>query len=151
MDDDLRGPVDQQTQRKQKSIISSHPGTGSSPMASPTCRPLAYPCRITALCSSLALLHSAGTKGFRFEAFWLKFSEFHEQVLKSWTMPVSAGNKARALHIKLARLAKDLKRWNRNRIAALKQESADAQQRVLRIDQLQDQRPLTDAEIQERK
>jgi hypothetical protein len=74
-------------------------------------------------------------RGFCFEAYWLKFPEFHEKVLKSWTMPVSAGNKACALHIKLARLAKDLKRWNRNRIAALKQELADAQQLVLHTDQ----------------
>jgi hypothetical protein len=90
-------------------------------------------------------------QGFRFEAYWLKFPEFHEQVVKSWTMPVSSGNKAHALHIKLARLAKDLKRWNRTRIAALKKKSADTQQLVMHIDQLQDQRPLTNAEIQERK
>jgi exonuclease III len=72
-------------------------------------------------------------RGFRFEAYWLKFSDFNEQVINSWSRSVNSGNKARALHIKLARLAKDLKHWNKTRIAALKKESADAQQRVLLI------------------
>jgi hypothetical protein len=52
-------------------------------------------------------------KGFRFESCWLLCPEFKEMVTESWTMPVSTSNTARALHIKLARLAKTLKRWHK--------------------------------------
>jgi hypothetical protein len=51
-------------------------------------------------------------RGFCFEAFWLKLPEFMQLVASSWAMPVRARNKARVLHIKLAQLAKVLKRWN---------------------------------------
>jgi hypothetical protein len=75
---------------------------------------------------------------------------FHQIVAESWAAPVQAGNKARALHIKLLRLAKTLKRWNRNRIEDMKDTLA-AQETILRLDQLQEARQLTSAELQQRR
>jgi hypothetical protein len=66
-------------------------------------------------------------KGFRFEAWWLKMPGLKELVTESWTQPVSSGNKARTLHIKLARLAKKLKQWSKTRKGELEQESKDAE------------------------
>jgi hypothetical protein len=87
-------------------------------------------------------------KGFRFEACWLHIPEFREVVAQSWDLSVPSANKARVLHIKLARLAKSLKRWNKQRIRASRQESLEAEQLVLRMDQLQEARPLTETELQ---
>jgi hypothetical protein len=90
-------------------------------------------------------------KGICFESCWLLYPEFKEMVTDSSSMPVSTSNKARALHIKLARLAKTLKRWHKQRVAENRRESNQAQQLVLRIDQLQDERQLTDSEFQLKK
>jgi hypothetical protein len=55
----------------------------------------------------------AKCKNFKFEAFWLNMPEVKELVQQSWTALVNSSNKARVLHIKLARLGKALKIWNR--------------------------------------
>jgi hypothetical protein len=52
-------------------------------------------------------------KGFRFEMCCLSLPGFMDLVNQSWTALVLAGNKARLLHIKLSRLAKDLRKWNK--------------------------------------
>jgi hypothetical protein len=41
--------------------------------------------------------------------------EFKDIVDQSWRQPIAAENKARALHIKLTRLAKALKKWNKEK------------------------------------
>jgi hypothetical protein len=66
---------------------------------------------------------------------------------KSWASPIATSNKARALHIKMARLARELKHWNRKRQATLRREYQEAQDLVLHLDQEQDQRQLTANEI----
>jgi exonuclease III len=55
-------------------------------------------------------------KGFRFESSWLLSPEFKDIVDQSWHQPIAAENKARALHIKLARLAKALKKWKKEKL-----------------------------------
>jgi hypothetical protein len=89
-------------------------------------------------------------RGFCFEAFWLQMPKFKDIVGQSWAKPVSTTNKACTLHIKLARLAKVLKRWHKQKMVDNK-ESTVTQELVLRLDQLQDQRALTPAEYQLRK
>jgi hypothetical protein len=86
-------------------------------------------------------------KGFRFESYWLQMPEFKEIVAQSWVRPVSASNKVRALHIKLSRLAKALKKWHRQRMAESRREEKQAQELVLRLDQTQDQLQLTETEF----
>jgi exonuclease III len=89
--------------------------------------------------------------GFRFQSWWTHATGFLEVVQKCWQVPVNSNNKARVLHVKLARLAKALKRWSKERLALIKQESMDASSTVLHLDQQQDTRQLTDEEIQQRK
>jgi hypothetical protein len=88
---------------------------------------------------------------------------FKETVQQSWEKPIHSQNKARVLHIKLSRLAKvqsatqlsrlakALKQWSKSKLAMIKQESAEAAQLVLQLDQQQDSRQLTDEEIRQRK
>jgi hypothetical protein len=59
--------------------------------------------------------------------------------------------KARALHIKLARFPKALKKWHKEKVVANRRESEQAQQLVLQMDQIQDERRLTENEFQRRK
>jgi hypothetical protein len=62
-------------------------------------------------------------KGFRFELLWLLSPEFKDIVTRSWMKLVSPTNKARILHIKLARLARALKQWHNAKMASSKRES----------------------------
>jgi hypothetical protein len=52
-------------------------------------------------------------RGFWFEAWWLQKVEFREVVVQFWSQPIRSQNKSRILHIKMSRLAKWLKQWNR--------------------------------------
>jgi hypothetical protein len=67
-------------------------------------------------------------------------------VAESWALPIQIRNKARALHIKLSCLTKTLKRWNREHTEEMKWGTHTMQQQILQLDQLQEQRQLTDAE-----
>jgi hypothetical protein len=89
-------------------------------------------------------------KGFCFEASWLLATDFKDVVKHSWYQPISVVNKAQALHIKLACLAKVLKRWNKEKAAESKKASEEAQLMVLQLDQVQDERQLTDEEFRRR-
>jgi hypothetical protein len=51
---------------------------------------------------------------------------FKDIVAQSWAQLVASGNKARILHIKLARLAKALKRWHKQRMIDNKKEYTEA-------------------------
>lgn len=90
-------------------------------------------------------------RGFRFEAFWLRQPGFLEVVKESWERPAVSHNKARTLHIKLSRLAKALKAWGHSWVDELKQQAALAEQSELQLDQLQEQRQLSQDEISLRK
>jgi hypothetical protein len=90
-------------------------------------------------------------KGFRFESWWLHVPDFKDIVSHSWQKPVASGNKARALHIKLSRLAKELKKWSKQKTAEKKKETLAAQQLVLQLDQAQDECQLTGEEMRVRK
>jgi hypothetical protein len=89
-------------------------------------------------------------KRFRFEAWWLQQPDFGDIVQQSWSQPVQSQNKARILHIKLARLAKRLKHWNKRRMEDLKKESMEAHRNLLQLEQTQDTRPLSADETQQR-
>jgi hypothetical protein len=69
----------------------------------------------------------------------------------SWVAPVAARNKIRLPHIKLSRLAKELKKWNKGRLMEMKAMADQAQQLVLQLDHLQEQRQLTDGELLQRR
>jgi hypothetical protein len=77
--------------------------------------------------------------------------EFKEIVAQSWAAPVSTANKARLLHIELSRLAKVLKRWHKHKTAEARRQTTQAQELVLQLDGLQDERQLTTQEFQAHK
>ena len=66
-------------------------------------------------------------------------------------MATPTGNKVRLLHVKLSRLSKALRRWSREQIHSLKLAADIAAEIVLLFDQVQENRPLTDAELALRK
>jgi hypothetical protein len=80
-------------------------------------------------------------KGFRFESYWLRVPEFKEVVAQNWARPTSTANKVRLFHsqtkkvrlfhIKLLRLAKTLRNWQKRIMADSKRE---AQQLVLQLE-----------------
>lgn len=90
-------------------------------------------------------------KAFRFETFWTRLPNFLEVVQQSWGRGVHSGNKIRVLHIKLSRLAKALIRWSKQHVMALKLKVEIATEVVALLDQAQECRPLSDAELSLRK
>jgi len=90
-------------------------------------------------------------KPFRFESFWPKLPGFLEVVQQSWNKPCHSGNKVRLLHVKLSRLSKALRRWSREQIHPLKLAADIAAEIVRLLDQVQENRPLTAAELALRK
>jgi hypothetical protein len=89
-------------------------------------------------------------QGFQFETWWLQTQGFRATVQQTWAILMHSANRARVLLIKLARLAKALKRWSRAQLASLRQQSMEASQTVLQLDQIQEARQLTTNEFEER-
>jgi hypothetical protein len=77
---------------------------------------------------------------FRSTVNELEIKEIHMplETGKQLIRTATAQNKGRLLHIKLSRLAKKLKKWNRERLTEIKAASDQAQQLVLQLDQLQE-------------
>jgi hypothetical protein len=121
-------------------------------LANPDCHLQALSTSVSDHCPMLLSCNPFHRKysGFRFEACWLHLPGLRDMVAQSWNAPVHAANKARLLHIKLSRLSKVLRRWNKQRMHELKRDSEEAQQTVLRLNQLQEQRTLADHEIREK-
>jgi hypothetical protein len=84
---------------------------------------------------------------FRFETFWTKLPGFRETMQASWERPFSSDDKIRVLHVKLSRLAKALRRWSCQQLRPLKFLSDIATTIVQLLDQAQEQRFLTPAEL----
>ncbi|KAM0825513.1 hypothetical protein ACQ4PT_069506 [Festuca glaucescens] len=114
--------------------------------------PDAYLQAITSACSDHAPLllqgsvASARKHSFKFEEFWLRMQGFKETVAEAWNKNISATDPIRRVHIKLARTAKALKRWQRQCIGDLRIQIATAKEIILRMDQAEEARPLSDEE-----
>jgi hypothetical protein len=72
---------------------------------------------------------------------------FRETMQASWERPFSSDDKIRVLHVKLSRLAKALRRWSCQQLRPLKFLSDIATTIVQLLDQAQEQRFLTPAEL----
>ncbi|XP_071677093.1 uncharacterized protein [Lolium perenne] len=79
-------------------------------------------------------------KGFRFDASWLHFEDFLPVVQKAWEKPVHSRDAIRALHIKLARVAKALKKWSREKENWAKVSSRLASDIIFQLDLAQESR-----------
>lgn len=77
---------------------------------------------IPTMCSDHAPLLLRGARSspskssFKFEEFWLKYDDFKDKVSSVWHKPVSAYDPIRRIHIKLSRMAKSLRIWQREKI-----------------------------------
>jgi hypothetical protein len=88
-----------------------------------------------------------GKPSFKFEEFWLPMHGFKQTASDAWNKAILLNDPIRRrVHIKLARTTKALKRWQRQTIDDLRMQIATAKEIILRIDQAEENRPLSDEE-----
>lgn len=88
---------------------------------------------------------------FRFESYWLKFPDFLQITEDSWNRPIQTSNPFVRLHLKLKRLARDLRRWKATKIGDIRLQLIIANEVVYQLDVAQEERTLSDAEQSLRK
>ena len=101
------------------------------------------------------LLHGAldhfNNNFFWFENFWTKMEGFHEVVQTEWGKPLNTMLPIKRLHIKMARLAKGLKKWRKEKIGNTRLQLAITKEVLLQLEMAQELRPLSDQENELRK
>jgi hypothetical protein len=102
------------------------------------------------------LLHSqepmARPTTFRFEAHWPLMPNFTECVQQAWSQPTNETyNAMMSLHIRLARTAKALSAWARNLIPLGKLVATICREVIAQLETAQENRILTEEEIQLKK
>jgi exonuclease III len=117
-------------------------------------------CYFQALSSSMSdhcplllthLPNTRGRTGFRFESYSAQLPNFIDVVQQTWAKEVRSNDQVRVLHIKLSRLAKALKKWSKTHVMALKLKAEIATEVVALLEQAQERRLLTAAELSLRK
>jgi hypothetical protein len=114
--------------------------------------PDAYLQAITSACSDHAPLFLQGSVAicrkptFKFEEFWLRIQGFKETVTESWNKETLAIDPIRRVHIKLSRTAKALRKWQRLCIGDIRRQIVTAKEIILRLDQAEEVRALSDEE-----
>lgn len=88
---------------------------------------------------------------FRFEAFWFILQWLEQIVTTAWSKPVRGTDALRSLHIKLSRTASAIRRWSSETVGNLRLQFAVASEIILRLDQAQEERVLTQEELGFRK
>jgi exonuclease III len=83
---------------------------------------------------------------FKFENFWTKLPRFQDIVNQDWNAPTSHTEPFHRLGHKLFNTAVALRRWSRSLLAEARQKLQMAQEVILRLDEAQDFRQLSDAE-----
>ncbi|KAM0871590.1 hypothetical protein ACQ4PT_039274 [Festuca glaucescens] len=71
---------------------------------------------------------------------------FKETVSEAWNKDILAIDPIRRVHIKLSRMAKALRKWQRQSIGDLRMQLATAKEIILRLNQAEEARPLSDEE-----
>ncbi|XP_066392289.1 uncharacterized protein [Miscanthus floridulus] len=84
---------------------------------------------------------------FRFENFWTKVDGFHEVVQDAWNKPVYSALPLKRLHIKLARVAKAIKRWHKEKIGDTRLQLAIVKEVLLQLELAQESRMLMSQEL----
>lgn len=87
-------------------------------------------------------------RGFRFENFWVHMPGFQEVVQETWAKPVQATDAVRKLHIKLSRVAKALKKWQKDTIGNIRMQTLIAKEVLWLLDVTEERRELTQQERQ---
>jgi hypothetical protein len=84
---------------------------------------------------------------FRFENFWTEVQGFQELVQTTWSKQVNSALPLKRLHIKLARVAKEIKRWKKEKIGDTKLQLAIVKEVLLQLEAAQESRALTAEEL----
>ena len=84
---------------------------------------------------------------FRFENMWLKSEGFHEKVKRWWESYVFQGSPNFVLACKLRALKQDVKIWNEEEFGNIDGRKNSLLSSVKSLDELEDARPLSDAEL----
>lgn len=106
---------------------------------------------LSSSCSDHAPLFVVGceqrelNRSFRFESYRLKMPDFLEVTANSWNRPIRA-NPFAIFHLKLCRLARDLRRWSKTNIGDLRLRLAIANEVIFQLDVAQESRSLSDVE-----
>uniref|UniRef100_J3L5S3 Reverse transcriptase domain-containing protein n=1 Tax=Oryza brachyantha TaxID=4533 RepID=J3L5S3_ORYBR len=79
---------------------------------------------------------------FKFENFWVKLDGFSQAVQEYWSREVSIDDAFTALYIKMARLARTLKKWGQRRLGEIKLQLQVAHEIIYHLDVAQDCRVL---------
>lgn len=84
---------------------------------------------------------------FRFENYWTKLSHFMDVVREAWNKPTTHTEPFHRLGHKLHQTAQALRAWGKSIISDARLKLHMAQEVILRLDEAQDQRPLSAAEV----
>lgn len=76
---------------------------------------------------------------------------FHDTVQAAWSKSAQTTDPFRKMHIKLARMGKALKRWQKTNIGNIKSQLAVAKEIIWQLDIAEEERVLTHDEIEFRK
>ena len=84
---------------------------------------------------------------FRFENYWTKMDGFQDLVHDIWNRPVATALPIKRLHIKMARVAKGIKRWKKEKIGDTRMQLAIVKEVLLQLEAAQEHRLLTAMEL----
>lgn len=90
-------------------------------------------------------------KGFRFESYWIHMPGFQEVLQTVWNKSVHATDPFRKLHIKLCRTGKALKNRQKTMIGNIKLQLQVAKEILWHLDLAEENRGLSETEIEFRK
>ncbi|CAD6342401.1 unnamed protein product [Miscanthus lutarioriparius] len=83
---------------------------------------------------------------FQFENFWVNMDGFKEMVQQVWSKPVHSTLPLKRLNTKLARLAKGIRRWRREKVGDTRLQLAIVKEVLLQLVAAQENRLLTNQE-----
>ena len=83
---------------------------------------------------------------FRFENFWVNMDGFKEMVQQVWSKPVHSTLPLKRLNTKLARLAKGIRRWGREKVGDTRLQLAIVKEVLSQLVAAQENRLLTNQE-----
>jgi hypothetical protein len=85
---------------------------------------------------------------FRFENFWVHIDGFKEVVQQIWNKPVHSTMPLKRLNTKLARVAKGIRRWHREKVGDTRLQLAIVKEVLLQLELAQETRLLMSQETE---
>jgi hypothetical protein len=85
---------------------------------------------------------------FRFKNFWVHIDGFKEVVQQIWNKPVHSTMPLKRLNTKLARVAKGIRRWRKEKVGDTRLQLAIVKEVLLQLEAAQETRLLTSQETE---